>query len=199
MSKSSTTRGPYYRWLKAKGKIDLSPLPSSVHELIEKSPAKCLPVAVIHQELKSDTDAKKTAVWIALRGLCEKGLLEAVPIGSEVLAQSGLPTRGPSTRGMAAGAQAPSAAAIDWECPATASISLDNKILVFLQSEAVARVNANPDLSVSDIWFGLADIQKGVDPTIPAGRYIAMLKLTLGACVRVRVSAEGDSFQAATV
>jgi hypothetical protein len=185
MSKFNTVRGPHYRWKKARGKTDLRPLPTSVYELIENSPEKSLQVEAIHKNLvpAADTNPKKTAVWTAIRVLCDKGLVEVVPIGDGISAAAAAPRAGSTA---------------NWACPATASVALENRILVFLQSEAVARARPNPALKISDICFGLGQIQAGVDRTIPASRYeFALVTLCRQGCARK--CSNGNTFQASTV
>jgi hypothetical protein len=103
---------------------------------------------------------------------------------------------GLSTLDSAAGAAAVAAPA--WACPAAGTPDLEDRVLSFLQTQALARVAASPGLAINSVWFTLDEVRSGVDPSIPAGRYVAVLKLTLPGqgCSTFATVSTGDIFRA---
>jgi hypothetical protein len=93
----------------------------------------------------------------------------------------------------------PPAVEVNWACVATPSDALEDRLLMFLQTEALAWVKRNPGHSVSEICFALEDIRDGVNRALSLERCrdaLDLLRIQQGC---VRTCSNDDTYQAVIV
>ena len=187
MTESESACDTNYCWIRAKGKYRLSPLRARVHDLLEECQTN-LSLDEIYETLDppADSPAKKTAVRMAPGDLRDKGLVATAVAEAD-------PPAVDTSRSVAATTVSPK-----WACPAPGK-SLKEEILAFLQKSAMTKVQGDPSLDYSDIWFRFSEIHDGVGRTESKAQYKrALTELLYGKCVDRKDDPLDDYYQALT-